>query len=378
MIFNRLYDIVNANLSIKGNEKPFITSNIHSTLIRNEEVREILEIETPILENISDILELKKGNVFAIRLDKSYGITGFKKPVIASLILKRLIEASKRKEYNKKWIDGGNVNSSLALAYFAKKFEGEATYIMSRFFPEYIINYIKEISENGIEIIQAPNLKLGVERDFYQFLLNLVRTDEKFKNYQPLWHAKYSGEYSKFLGEDIIECLDFIPDYIVLVVGAGSTLEGQAIPIKLNFESRPKIVVPEHYESSLLKKIRPNIENINEISTNEKLNSNWFSSPPQGLPHSVIGPHYDEINPLLKPSVINLIDCVYMYDELNWKEMSIKCYENGLEIGNSSAANLYVSKQLAEKGYKVLTFIYEPFREFYHGHNIQNANLKKT
>ncbi|MFH1231180.1 MAG: hypothetical protein V1709_06750, partial [Planctomycetota bacterium] len=259
------------------------------------------------------------------------------------------------------------------LAYFAKKFEGEATYIMSRFFPDYILNYIKEVSQNSIKIIKAPNLKLGVERDFYQYLLNLVRTDSKFKNYQPLWHAKYSGEYSEFLGNDIIKNLKFIPDYIVLVVGAGATLEGQAIPIKLNFKSIPKIVVPEHYESSLLKKRRPNIEIINETSNNKKLNTNWFSRPPKGIPHYVIGPHYDEINPLLKTAVINLIDCVYMYDELNWKEMSIKCYEKGLEIGNSSAANLYVSKQLAEKGFKVLTFIYEPFRAFYHGHNIESV-----
>lgn len=369
MTFDRLYNIVEKTIGLESIGKLSRTKDIHSELLNNEEVREILEIENPIIENITDVLELTKGNVFAVRLDKSYGITGFKKPVIASLILKRLIDASKRKEYNKKWIDGGNVNSSLALAYFAKKFGGEATYIMSRFFPDYILNYIKEISENSIKIIKAPNLKLGVERDFYQYLLNLIRTDEDFKNYQPLWHAKYSGEYSEFLGKDILDNLNFCPDYIVLVVGAGSTLEGQAIPIKLNYKSIPKIVVPEHYESSLLKKIRPNIEIINETTNNEKLNSNWFSIPPKGIPHFVIGPHYDEINPLLKPSVINLIDCVYMYDELNWKEMSIKCYENGLEIGNSSAANLYVSKQLAEKGYKVLTFIYEPFREFYHGHN---------
>lgn len=372
MTFDRLYNIVEKTIGLESTGSLLRTKDIHSELLKNEEVRDILEIEKPIIENISEILEVTKGNVFAVRLDKSYGITGFKKPVIASLILKRLIEATKRKEYNKKWIDGGNVNSSLALAYFANKFGGDATYIMSRFFPDYILDYIKKVSQNSIKIIKAPNLKLGVERDFYQYLLTLIRTDEAFTEYQPLWHAKYSGEYSDFLGKDILDYLDFCPDYIVLVVGAGSTLEGQAIPIKLNFKGGPKIVVPEHYDSSLLKKIRPNIEIINEISVNEKLNSNWFSIPPKGIPHFVIGPHYDEINPLLKASIINLIDCVYMYDELDWKEMSIKCYNNGLEIGNSSAANLFVSKQLAQKGYNVLTFIYEPFRDFYHGHINEN------
>ncbi len=34
----------------------------------------------------------------------------------------------------------------------------------------------------------------------------------------------------------------------------------------------------------------------------------------------------------------------------------------------------FASKQLAEKGYKVLTFIYEPFRDFYHGHNMEAKN----
>lgn len=365
MSFERLYEIVEASLKRRRSESLPNTATIHRSLIKKDEVREILEIENPIIENISGILNLSKGSVYAIRHDKSYGLTGFKKPVIASLILKKLIEATKHNEINKKWIDGGNVNSALALAYFAKKFKGEATYIMSRFFPDFVLDYIKKISENSINIIQAPNLKLGVERDFYQFLLNLIRKNEEFKNYQPLWHAKFSGEYSSFLGDDILKDISFEPDYIVLVVGAGSTLEGQAIPIKLSFKSKPKIVVPEHYESSILKRLRPNIENINEISKNEKINSNWFTNPPKGLPHAVIGPHYDEINPLLKKWVIDLIDCVYMYDELNWKEMSLRCYENGLEIGNSSAANLYVAKELAEKGNTVLTFIYEPLRDIY-------------
>ncbi|MBK7689559.1 MAG: hypothetical protein IPJ31_00010 [Bacteroidetes bacterium] len=218
--FDRLYKLVEKAINLKSGERYIKTKEIHSELLRNDEVREILEIEKPIIENISETLQLAKGSVHAVRLDESYGITGFKKPVVASLILKKLIESAKRNEYNRKWIDGGNVNSSLALAYFTKKFGGEATYIMSRFFPDYVLNYIKTVSENSISIIQAPNLELGVERDFYQYLLTLVRHDADFKDFQPLWHAKFSGEYSTFLGDDLIKCLDFIPDYIVLVLGA--------------------------------------------------------------------------------------------------------------------------------------------------------------
>ncbi|MBK7689558.1 MAG: hypothetical protein IPJ31_00005 [Bacteroidetes bacterium] len=132
----------------------------------------------------------------------------------------------------------------------------------------------------------------------------------------------------------------------------------------------PKIVAPEHFDSSLLKIKEPKIQILNDHSKISKYGSKWFSNPPQGIPHYVIGPHFDEINPLLKKNVINEIDYVCRYGK-DWKEMSLMCYSHDLEIGNSSAANLFVSKQLAEKGNKVMTFIYEPFREFYHGHNIE-------
>lgn len=376
MTFDKLYTIVEKTIELNAANCIFKTKDIHTNLLKIDEVRNILEIEVPIIEDISNTLAVSKGSVHAVRLDKSYGITGFKKPVIASLILKRLIESARRKEINKNWIDGGNVNSSLALSYFANKFGGNATFIMSRFFPDYVLDYIKNVGNNSINIIQAPNLELGVERDFYQYLLTLIRKDLKYKQFQPLWHAKFSGEYTTFLGQDLISCLPFVPDYIVLVLGAGSTLEGQAIPIKLNFNNKSKIVIPEHFESSLLKKKEPNIKILNDTSKTHVYGSNWFSNPPKGIPHYVIGPHFDEINPLLKKSVLNEIDYVYRYGERDWKEMSLRCYSNELEIGNSSAANLFVSKKIAEKGYSVLTFIYEPFREFYHGHNLSTENNK--
>ena len=368
--FDKLYEIVNEAIQLRKSDEYFKTKRIHSELVSNENVREILEIEKPVIENISDVLQLKQGNVYAVRMDKSYGLTGFKKPVIASLVLKRLIESVKRKQYNKKWIDGGNVNSSLALGYFAKKFNGEATYIMSRFFPPFLLDYIREVSENAIRLIKAPDLELGIERDFYQYLLYLIRNKTEFKEYQPLWHAKYSGEYSTFLGNDLADSLksmNLMPDYIVLVLGAGSTLEGEAIPVKRKYLNLPQIVVPEHYDSPLLSSFNV----YNESYQTKSYKQNWFTNPPEGIPHFVIGPHYDEVNPLLKKDVLGQIDLVYRYREQDWKEMSFKCFSSGLEIGNSSAANLFVAKCLAErKAENVLTFIYEPFRSFYQGHNI--------
>ena len=374
MSFERLYNIVEEELHLSSLRQISRTKDIHSTLLGNEEVREILEIETPMAENISETLEVSKGRVYAVRFDKTFGETGFKKPVIASLILKRLIESVKRGVFSKKWIDGGNVNSSLALGYYAKKFNGEATYIMSRFFPEYVLDYVKETSQNSIDIIKAPNLKLGIERDFYKYLVNLIRFDKKFKKYQPLWHAKFSGEYSEVLGQELANSLNFCPDYIVVAVGAGSTLEGQAIPIKREFNNSPKIIVPEHAKSALLHSSQPLVNVFENSIDNKEYPASWFSNPPEGIPHYVIGPHYDEINPLLKKSILAEIDGVYTYYDDDWKQLSYECYNKSMEIGNSSAANLFIAKTLADQGSNVLTFIYEPFRSFYRGHNVSIEN----
>jgi hypothetical protein len=367
-MFDELYAIVDSRVRTAGSDRR--TKDIHSLLMTDQRVREILEIETPEIEDVSDILEISRGKVLAVRMDKTYGITGFKKPVIASLILKRLIEAVRRNEYDKKWIDGGNVNSSLALAYYVKKFDGKAAFVMSRFFPEYVMDYIRKISDRSIHLIKAPNLGLGIERDFYQYLVDLVRTDHRYKTYQPLWHAKYGGEYTQVLGNELANELNFCPDYIVTVVGAGSTIEGQAIPAKTRFNNIPKIVVPEHSQSPLLHVDDRAVSFRKNVVARKEYPSDWFISPPPGLPHIVIGPHYDEINPLIKKEVLESIESVFLYDEDDWKEMSYECYKNGMKIGNSGAANLVVAKRLAEKGSTVLTFIYEPFRSIYQGHNV--------
>lgn len=370
-MFDELFQMVSNTIRLVPLDTK--TLDIHSSLIRDGRVREILEIETPEIEEISDILGLSKGKVFAIRMDKAYGITGFKKPVMASLILKRLIESARREDYNKKWIDGGNVNSALALAYYAQKFDGDAAYVMSRFFPNYVLDYIQDVSNRSIHLIKAPNLSLGIERDFYQYLVELVRSDPRYRPYQPLWHAKYSGAYTRFLGHELADKISSKPDYIVTVVGAGSTLEGQAVPIKTKFDGEPKIVVPEHRQSPLLKFDGLSIFNLSERWQKREYPSSWFSRPPEGIPHYVIGPHYQEMNPLIKKEVLRTVESVFLYDDDDWKQISYYIYQRGVNVGNSSAANLFVAKRLAEEGNEVLTFLYEPFRSIYHGHNVSES-----
>lgn len=367
-MFDELLGIVDSIVRSNGGNRR--TRDIHSLLMTQPRVREILEIEIPVVDDVSEILEISKGMVFAVRMDKAYGITGFKKPVVACLILKRLIEAVRRKEYSKRWIDAGNVNSSLALAFYAEKFDGKAAYVMSRFFPEYVMNYIREVSHDSIQLIRAPSSCLGIEREFYKYLVDLVRSDSRYRSFRPLWHAKYGGEYTQFLGIELAASLSVRPDYIVTVLGAGSTVEGQAIPVKTRFDGKPKIVVPEHSQSPLLNRDGLTVFDVNQAPPKRAYSSNWFSKPPQGIPHYVIGPHYDEINPLIRKGVLKSIESVLLYDDDDWKQMSYECYNNGMKIGNSSAANLVVAKRLAEKGNTVLTFIYEPFRSIYHGHNV--------
>lgn len=247
---------------------------------------------------------------------------------------------------------------------------------MSRFFPDYIFEYLKKVSDNSIQLIKAPNLSLGIERDFYKYLVGLVRNDEEYRQYQPLWHAKYSGEYSSFLGSELANTLNFCPDYIVAILGAGSTIEGQAIPIRMKYNYHPRIVVPEHSRSPLLHMDEPATNILRKLMEGKEYPLDWFGDPPEEIPHLVLGPHYDEINPLLKKEVLKSIDSVYRYDDDDWKQMSYTCYIRGLKIGNSSAANLVVAKHLADAGNQVLTFIYEPFRSIYHSQRVPEMDYR--
>ena len=173
------------------------------------------------------------------------------------------------------------------------------------------------------------------------------------------------------------------PDYIVSCVGAGATLEGVQIAVQDYFReqgSRKKLLigVAEHELSPLLAQsitydvsggssptIKASVGNINS----------GFYERIEGLPHIVIGPHYDEINPLLSKESIRRIGKVFQYSEDDWMGVQHYLHKRGIDIGNSSAANLSVAARLANKGNTVVTVIFEPFREFYKRHDTEREKV---
>jgi malate/lactate dehydrogenase len=79
----------------------------------------------------------------------------------------------------------------------------------------------------------------------------------------------------------------------------------------------------------------------------------------------VIGPHFDEINPLLSQESQDQIDIVMQYKESDWQSISNYVKDKNMPVGNSTAANLACATTLANQGRTVLTIIFEPRRFFY-------------
>ena len=222
-------------------------------------------------------------------------------------------------------------------------------------------NILNLLQTDSFSIMLAPDRFANRrEVEFYEYLFELMKKREFRKNKYCLWHAKHGGESTKWLGGVIIESLSVRPDFIVSCLGAGSTLEGIQIPIKEMFDT--KIVIPEHTQSQLFAKT--GIPTIFLPSDGESLFQNEFRQVP-GVPHMVIGPHYDEINPLIPERTIRKIDQVIVYQQSDWQQMEHDLKQRGISVGNSSAANLVCSKFIADSGNVVLTIIFEPQRQFY-------------
>lgn len=333
-------------------------------ILNDPMVQKFIEWEIPLITNLSDKLELNSGKIDAIREDLFEKGIGLKKPVVGSLLVRHLIQMYRAKRIPEGIIDGGNVNTGLALSYFANKFHIKAALVHSRYFPDYIKSYLKKNSSGNLDLIEAPALNMGREREFYKYLVNIVRSDPLYRNFICLWHAKYSGRSILPLGKKLADSIKQCPDFIVLTLGAGSTLEGIALPIKKKFQGKPKLIIIEHEYSPLLRKTQ-----FKELSfdfmLSKKFSDNWIVTPPKGIPHAVLGPHYDDTNPLLNKSILEEVDYIFSYTDKQWKWMASYCRNNNLSIGNSSSANLVVSRAIAECKYNVLTVIYEPFRPFY-------------
>jgi|GEM_PF-5662896 len=315
------------------------------------------------VDDITDKLMLTRGRVFAVRWDITTGMIGFKQPVIASLLLFHLWKRKRDLSNVSVLIDGGNVNTSLALSYLADRLGLRAEHVLSRHFPEYIRHYMIDHGFNNLTLIEAPPSNVGTEREFYGHLFDLMRNSERQRSHLCLWHAKYSGLAARWMGEALAHSLEVMPDDIVLSLGSGSTLEGYATPLKKHFKGRPRIVIAEH-ERSCLVHDKPTLK----LSPTEPSDFRFdveFSEPPTAIPHAVLGPHYDDLNPLIDADQLRQIDAVARYHDADWQEMSHTCRLAEMPVGNSSAANLAVARGLASQGRVVFTFVYESLRDFY-------------
>ncbi len=340
------------NPEIDISDKILIAINI-------QEVREILDINDVIISDLSDTLDVQNnGRLYAIRMDLNTHVDNHKKFVVASLILKGVLNGNLPNSVIDTLIDGGNFNSAKALKFYCERFGMKGIYIMSKLFPQDILNLLQ--SETFSIMLAPDRFANRREVEFYEYLFELMKKQEFRKNKYCLWHAKHGGNVTKWLGEVIIASITEKPDFIVSCLGAGSTLEGIQIPVKHKFRS--KIIIPEHFQSQLFAKT--GILTTFLPSNGEPLFRNEFREV-SGVPHMVIGPHYDEINPLISKSTISQIDEVIVYQQSNWQKVEHDLKQQGISVGNSSAANLVCSKYIADSGKIVLTIIFEPQRQFY-------------
>jgi cysteine synthase len=343
----------------------------YATAVNDDGVRNLLEFEAAYISDLTDMLEIKNGGkLLVVREDLNRGVDNHKKPVVGGLILRGVLQGAIPREGIDTLIDGGNYNSAQALNYYTKMLGMKGLYVMSRLFPQNIINMIE--SEHFHVIIAPKTDKDGIEREFYTFLWNHMKKQEFRNNKHCLWHAKYGGKTMYPFGKEIASRLEERPDYVVSCLGAGSTLEGLQIPVQDYFlettVKKPKIIVGEHELSPLFSKFIPcekshGLPQVVKEAIND-VNPDFYTKIKE-LPHLVIGPHYDEINPLLSKESINRIDKIIQYSEHDWMAMQKYLDKKGISAGNSSAANMTVATNLANQGNTVLTIIFEPFRSFY-------------
>ena len=328
-------------------------------------IREIFEFSTPQIDNITKYLPVKNGQVYAIRMDLTTHVDNHKKHVVAALLLMGSLIGKIPNPRIDTLIDGGNYSSASALKYYTERFGMKGIYVMSRLFPERILSLLRSAN---FSIIRAPyDPELPREREFYNYLYNKMKEKEFRKDKFCLWHAKYGGKAMYPFGRELAEKVSSDVNCLVSCLGAGTTLEGTKIPIQDYFIEiglpSPKIFVAEHELSPLFITKYP----MRNLSLPEFNFGDFIDdySHFMGVPHDILGPHYDEINPLLSQRSIDRVDSIIQYSDYDWKSTQKHLFRKGLFVGNSSAANINVAARLADIGYNVLTVIFEPFREFY-------------
>jgi len=326
-----------------------------------DRVRQILDLQLPPVTDLTSLLGVKQGRIRAIRWDLLPGVDNHKKPVVACLILRNVLLGRLPREGVNTLIDAGNFNSAKAVKFYARRFGMNGTYIMSRLFPPDIIALLES---DDFQIIRAPHLyDCAREREFYEYLVEQMRIRAFRRNKVCLWHAKHGGVTTYPLGVEIAAQLAEAPDVVVSCLGAGSTLTGLQLAIQDRFHgNKPRVIVAEHEWSALLANSIPIIATAPLPDRFGVAQLEYRSHP--AVPHFVIGPHYDEINPLIRATAIARIGGIVQYGE-EWQQVQEFLRTNGVSAGNSSAANISTAIRLAEEGNDVLTVIFEPCRQFY-------------
>jgi cysteine synthase len=337
-------------------------------LLQIEYIRDTIDWEIPKIVDLSSELDLPnvgKEKIFAIDFSYENKSSHLKTPIFGGLLLLQILQGRLNKNSNL-LVEAGGLNTGFALKHLSEKFDIESKFFTSRYLPEKILDYIKA---DRLSIIKSEkDNRLGIEEEFYIFFIKEFLKLKKIKNVVPLWHIKNSFLVGEILAEEIFndnkELIKKV-DMTVTGVGSGTSL-CMLNELKLLSENNFDIIVSEHEKTPILRTNKNEIKpEKNIISGNFNKHFSDFTESGNGrVPHSVYGPHYEKINNKIPNRIISNINGVSIYSDEEWKEISLLMESKKNMIGNSSSANLAVSKKLSIDGKNILTFIYEGKRDY--------------
>ena len=182
----------------------------------------------------------------------------------------------------------------------------------------------------------------------------------------PLWHVKWSFDVSSVMAvmfakkyKTFVESLDCV----VVSVGSGATLVF-AWTLK-QFNSNIKLIVAEHETAKLFANGSDSNMYLPGIEPSVHHELNFIEVPDSRIPNLVLGPHFESINCKLPNHIRNGLDGVAIYNDEHWMSVSSKYIQNGVGVGNSSAASIAVAEYISQQySFNVTTFVYEPFRSY--------------
>ncbi len=336
------------------------------------EIKKFLEWDPLVLSDIAPISGSRSLNtVSSIRFDQQSNLPNLKKPIVSGLLLRGLLtgELNSRTELI---MDGGNVNTGLALGYYAKKLDLKVEYIVSRYFLDEMVAVLEA---PHVSVTKAPpSPDLGLEEEFYIFLRERFIAFRRKQNIFATWHAKRCFFAAKMYSRHIASSFTSSPDAIVTAVGSGATLAlcyHLTKQLAQKFKKQISVVVAEPELSPIYAKtckVRP-AETLNKVVENLSFSSSatqWGAKKhwSKRLPHLILGPHYEKANPLMPKKIENSISYVQVYTQQQFEQFASAAETHNLLLGNTSLANILVAEALRSEGSNVLTFALEPFRSY--------------